>query len=204
MADQKLSGLAAAFRTAVAREEDERRAKSEREAQRSTSAEALEAERIAQAQAARVDLIAELVDFGKSLETLQVKKTKGGVSYSRGDSKLIFKPTGNEDRLEISSPETAGSYVERDVTGDWLLTLCTDSRTQYLQLVTDGLEELLVLALGFPRPQEPAPAATPAPVRVSSSGKSRKPTPDPEVRGTVDPNNPPPGSRVKDLTDPFA
>ena len=104
----------------------------------------------------------------------------------------------------MASPATTGSYVERDVTGDWLLTLNTAGKTRYLQLVTDGLEELLVLSLGFPRPEAAAPAEAPTPVRVASSSEPRKPAPDPESRGTIDPNNPPPGSRVKDFIDPFS
>jgi hypothetical protein len=205
MPDQKLSGLAAAFRTAVAREEAERKAQTKRENDDTSQAKAHEAKRIADAQAARASLIDELVEFGKSLSIVKVSKTKTGVRLTRADHALAFTIAGEEDRLDVKSPATTGSYVERDVTGDWLLTLTNAGNTRYLQLVTDGLEELLVVSLGFPRPETPAPAEAPSPVRIAAdSSAPRKPLPDPEDRGTIDPNRPPPGSRVKDLNDPFS
>ena len=157
------------------------------------------------AQAARAALLKELCSFGNSLGDVSVKKSKVRARFIRQSHQLDFNPEGEEDLIQVSSKEGNLGSIARDVAGDWLLSLTKGGATEHFQLITAGLEELLVVALDFPRPQAPEPKLPEAPIRVSAvPTKAKEPRPDPTARATVDPSKPTPGSTVKDLHDPFA
>ena len=203
---QQLSGLAAAFRQAVAREEAERKQQQDLEKKRAQSNIEAEATRKAAAQAARVALITELSQFAQALGDVKVNATKSGLSMTRGSHTVTFQADGDEDRLALTAATLDGSHIERDVAGDWLLCLRLGDKIHYRQLVTDGLEEIMVHGLGYPRPQTQSESTAPAEAapRAAANANATTLRADPEARATVDPKRPSPGSTAKDLTDPFA
>lgn len=157
----KGSGLAARLRAAMERDESARQ----------TEAAAAEAERSA-ARIERDSLFEALVEFGSQLPFLVTKRMASGVRITNGDRHLEFVEDGDTDvTLSFSgrdARETHRVYREAILDDRWVWQRVRGAREDRLPLFDQGLEVLMVHALGLPDPD----AGTEATVR-ETEGEQR-------------------------------
>ncbi len=164
--ERKPMGLAARFRQALADAEQGRRTAAEREAA------ALE-----EAQRARDTLFADLEGFAKDTGFVAARRDPDGVMLryrhrwlqftavgESGAVKVTFEPMGEEDHRLYREPALQDRWV-------WVARRRTIE--DRVPLFDKGLEELLVRALGLPRPGDAAPVSRPEPV-VAEEPKVKK------------------------------
>lgn len=152
------SELAARFRQVVEAAERARRAEEEERQRRQQAA-----------QSARRQLLDDLGHFGQSIGHLdvQAKSHDEGLTLRFGDRFLHFVPVGESDKVKVefagTEEEEHRLYREADLGDRWIWRWRRKGRDERQALFDDGLEELVVRALGLPRPgaaEEVAPATT--------------------------------------------
>ena len=209
---RKLSALASAFKDAIKEDNEKKNAEAVAAAAAEAERKRLEAEekeRQRAAQKARAELLAELAAFAADLGLDVKKDKKTSVTIKNGDCKLTLRAEGEEDTLCIEYEGSDESdHIARDVAGDWLLTRRVDGDYQHLQLITEGLQELLVDGLGLPRPggaqaKAPEPIHKPTKIQIGLGG------PRPAVKDDKGPASSKkikiagPGGAVRDLSNPW-
>lgn len=161
----KGSGLAARLRAAMEQQESARQ----------TEASAVEAARSA-ARLERDSLFTTLIDFGAQLPFIDVTRTAAGVLFVNGDRHLEFIEDGDIDvTLRFTGcddREAHRVYRELALDGRWVWQRVRGAREDRLPLFDQGLEVLMVHALGLPDPDE-APPAGAAPSGVPSDTPKR-------------------------------
>lgn len=147
---QRGSGLAARFRRAVHAEE--------------ASRERAEAERIARVESgrrAREQLFAELASFATETGFLEANRSERGVIFRWRDRSLHFVERGPADGVGIefegAPDEEHALYREPQLEDRWIWVRRRRGREDRVALFDKGLEELLVRALGLPRPDDGEP-----------------------------------------------
>jgi hypothetical protein len=143
--ERKGSSLAARFRRAL-----------DGEAERSRLAEQ---ERLREAEAARrarAALLDDLEAFGRQIGHLAVVRDEAGLTLRRGERSVRFEPADDGDRLRVlvdGSDEHGGRvYREARLEHRWVWSFLRRGREERLPLFDAGLEELMVMGLGLPRP----------------------------------------------------
>jgi hypothetical protein len=209
---RKLSALASAFKDAIKEEEAIESAEAIAAAAAEAEQKRLEAEEKDQAlaaQKARAELLDELAKFVKDLGIEAKKTKKTGLTIKRGDRKLVLTPVGDEDKLIVKYEGSDESdHIARDVAGDWLLTRRVDGDYQHLELITDGLQELLVDGVGLPRPggqgaHAPKPIKKPMKIQIGmgppkvTTKEESTPTSTKKIKMAG------PGGEVRDLSNPW-
>ena len=119
------------------------------------------------AREARAELLVELGEFAAAIGGAS-KKTKTGVTLTREDFTLKVKTEGdaglllldypNADEIERIYPVLDGEELQ------WLY----ETNHRLVPLLEEGLEDLMVNALGLPRPRREAAPAKAAPAKVAS------------------------------------
>lgn len=194
----RTSILAARFRSAIQREEQAARQAAE-EARRAAE---VEDRRRAAWEAAHDTLLSELAELGELLELGVARDAV--LTLSRGEATLVFAP-GAGERVDVRFADAAAEDHVFLEDGTWFVSL---SRA-VLPLYDEGIEELVVRALGLPRP-EPAAAPVAPPTPAAPVEASR-----PAVSGTTRPDDEPdlptesrrsnanakPGSSVRELNE---
>ncbi|MEN0065054.1 MAG: hypothetical protein AAGA48_23125 [Myxococcota bacterium] len=143
---ERRSRLASRFKKAVEKAEDARQ-----DRERS----AAEAEQLAQA--ARDELFGELQALAKDIGFLTVQRTKQGLTLRYGERYLHFAPDGIGDltaEMEGTGDDVHRLYREAELGNRWVYLRKRRFRELRVPLFDQGIEELLVLALGLPRPEE--------------------------------------------------
>lgn len=147
---QKGSGLAARFRRAMAREEEARRREEDEKRRR------LEA-----ARAARAALLDELATFAKETGFLQAERAGDGLTLRYRERFLHFEARGPADQVQVefegAPDEEHVLYREAQLDDRWVWVRRKRSREDRMPLFDQGLEELLIRALGLPRPEDGEP-----------------------------------------------
>jgi len=143
----KGSGLAARFRRAVeARErahqlEDEQRVDRRREAVE-----------------ARANFLARVSEFGEETGFIDVRADKDGVTLRFEDRFIHFAPQGDLDRVRVEfdgmGDERHILYREAHLDDRWVWSVTRRSREDLKPFFDEGLEALLIRALGLPSPAD--------------------------------------------------
>jgi len=124
-------------------------------------------ERLAEARAARSELLEELAAFGRAVGHLQVDAHSDRVAYSWGSQRIAFVPAGDGDLLRVVLGGLAGADeadADTDVSpvriyrdpardGAWVLGVEHDGVEDTEPLIERGLVHLLVEGLGLPVPR---------------------------------------------------
>ncbi|MEO0605815.1 MAG: hypothetical protein AAF211_30565 [Myxococcota bacterium] len=151
---ERRSRLGSRFKRAVEKAEDARE-----QGQRS----AQEAER--QARLARAELFADLESLGKEIGVLTVQRTKQGLTLRYRERYLHFAPDGIGDvvvEFEGTGDDVHRLYREAELGDRWVHHCKRRFRDLRVPLFDQGIEDLLVDALGLPRPDdEPDPEPGP-------------------------------------------
>jgi hypothetical protein len=141
------SGLAKRFQVAVESEQVAREA-------------ALEGrdEELVEACAARDELMDDLEHFGQNIALIEVSRSDEGLVFQVGDRFLSFSYIGLAGnvgmRFSGSSEAHHRLYREEDLNNKWVWYSRQGGGEDRTVLFDSGLEELMVLALGLPRPYE--------------------------------------------------
>lgn len=138
------SGLAARFRKAIVSESE---AKEQAEAARKRAEGA--------AKAARDELLRDLAEFGRELGFARVHLSPTVVTLTHGQHRLRFTAddgTGVNVTFEGQGDEVFRLYREPQLANRWIFAFTRRKQEHRLPLFDQGLEELLVLGLGLPRP----------------------------------------------------
>lgn len=142
------SGLAARFRRALQSEEEARR-EAELAAQRQAE----------EARAAREALFDELKAFAEETGFLTAQRYPDGVTLRWHMRYLHFEVMGEGDGVRVEfegAPEEVHAlYREAQLGHRWVWVAKRGRREDRQPLFDKGLEELLVRALGLPRPTDP-------------------------------------------------
>lgn len=139
---QKGEELAARFRAAY-------------EAKKREEAERTAAHDPTRAAAARATLFQDLRAFGEALGFIQVEATPAQVSFRFEDRALTFTAEGEADGVRVAWPGKHDAdehrlYREALLGHRWIWRFRTGGREHRLPLFDQGLELLLVEALGLP------------------------------------------------------
>lgn len=143
---QRRFGLAARFRKAV---EDEQTAR-----QRS---EAAAKQAIEDARRARTELLAELEALAREIGFLSVQKGRDGLTLRYQERYLHFAPEGDGELLlefEGTGDDVHRLFRQAELGDRWVYSRKRRVREDRVPLFDQGIEELLVTALGLPRPDE--------------------------------------------------
>jgi hypothetical protein len=161
--DRGGSRLAARFRKAVL-DQDDSRNKQEDSARRAREA----------AQAARLQLLADLASIGREIGALRVEEGKDGLTLRFRERYLHFGPEGDGDRVRVEfegmGDEENALYRQAELGDKWVHSRRRRGREDRAPLFDQGLEDLLVRGLGLPKPGS-APDADPA--SASDPGRKR-------------------------------
>jgi hypothetical protein len=211
----ELGGLAARLKAGIDAAERARR-EAEEAARRAAEAEA---EARKEAQAARSELMEELTAFAKQVEHFEVRTRKGVLSVRFDGRSLRFAPEGEHDRIDVHADDEV-HHVTRDEEGEWEVVLKEALGPRRLPLEL-GLEELVTRYLSVPtveevpndEPHEPEPTPEPTsqPVKAQPAGPPPSPSPSattptdarPSQRIPAPRSKAPPGSALKELTNPW-
>ncbi|MBX2799126.1 MAG: hypothetical protein KTR31_15730 [Myxococcales bacterium] len=152
---ERRSRLAARFRAAVEHEQETK----ERDAQA--------AERATQAAAeARTALMGELAALARDIGFLTVRSTRDGLTLRYGERYVHFAPRGEGDvavEFEGTGDDQHTLYRQPELGHRWVYQRKKRFKEDRIPLFDQGIEELLVIALGLPRPSEPDPDGSGAP-----------------------------------------
>lgn len=143
---ERRSRLASRFRKAVEKAEDAKQ-------QTERSAKAAEA----RAKEARDELFDELEALGNDIGFLTVQRRKQGLTLRYQERYLHFAPDGVGDvtvEFEGTGDDTHRLYREAELGDRWVHLRKRRVRELRVPLFDQGIEELLVDALGLPRPDE--------------------------------------------------
>ncbi len=143
------SGLAARFRKAV--EVDQQARQESEDAQK----RAIEA-----ARAARDALIADLESLGREIGFLSVRREQGGLTLRYQERYLRFEPSGDTEvvvEFEGTGDDRHRLFRQAELGNRWVYSCKRRFREDRVPLFDQGIEELLVTALGLPRPEEEPP-----------------------------------------------
>ena len=138
--DKPGAGLAERFRRALVSEEEARR-----------EAAAAKQRADEEARAAAMQLIGDLVAFGEALSVVGVARTADGADLSHAGRVLRFVRVDGSVEARFGE-QKALLYREAQLGGRWVTVLPRRGREQRIPLFDQGLEELLVVGLGLPRP----------------------------------------------------
>lgn len=146
---RRTSGLADRLRAAVERE------------QRSDPPEdPARLDRLAEGRAARDALFADLEAFGKDAGFLEVLRRPDGVQLAWNGRSIRFVARGEGEAVGVdyatmATGETQRLYREAALGQRWIWVRTRGAREDRLPLFDQGLEVLLVHALGLPEPEAP-------------------------------------------------
>lgn len=184
--EKKGSSLADRFKAAI----DASRAAQDRDAE--------ERERLAaEARAAREVLLDDLAAFADAVGHIAAQRDEQGLTMRYGDRSLRFERLGEHDRVRViyaGGGDEQFLYRVPELADRWVRVFRRRHREERLPLFDSGLEELLVDALGLPRPggattpterpMAPRTAAAlvgePAPVAPAAASRPEPPAPPPE------------------------
>lgn len=162
-------GLAGRFRQAF-QSEAEKEARAAEEARR----------REQRAAAERSRLFDDLIAFAEETGFLRSTLREGALRLVHGERALRFEAVGDGGAVEVAweqqdPEETHRLYVEERLEGAWVWARKRRMRQREdRELFWDkGLEELLVLGLGLPRPDGAAPVADDEPEDDGAGGRGR-------------------------------
>ena len=112
--------------------------------------------RLAEGRVARQKLLAELDVFAREVGHLGVKSRGDGLELRFGDRSVFFDSMGGSDRIKVRyDGQGEGEhrlYREPALQMRWVYAVRTPHGDNRVLLFDDGLEELMVTALGLPRP----------------------------------------------------
>ena len=121
--------------------------------------------RLAEARRERAGLLEDLAAIGEAIGHIAVQRDDGAVTFRHAERYLHFEPMGEGERVRVEFEGSKGEehrlYREAELGNRWVWVLRRQGREDRLPLFDAGLEELLVLALGLPRPGEVAASARP-------------------------------------------
>jgi len=143
---ERRSRLGSRFKRAVEKAEDER-VQSERSAK--------EAEQ--RATQARDELLAELEALAKDIGFLTIRRTRQGLTLRYRERYLHFAPEGVGGVLvefEGTGDDVHRLYREPELGERWVHLRKQQFREVRVPLFDQGIEDLLVVALGLPRPDD--------------------------------------------------
>jgi len=118
----------------------------------------LEAERKQrEAQDARAALFGDLVEFGKAIEYVDVRKVKSGVHLAFDGRTVIFEPDDSDDGVQVRvDGEAKGSRVsirrQVELGNRWVVRVERQSKEELVPLFLQGLEWIMVSLLRLPSP----------------------------------------------------
>ena len=141
--------LASRFRDAIDRQQDERKL-----------ADQAREQRLEEARQARSALLQDVLGVMKSIGVIEITELEEGGFECRFEGRLlVFKPTGNGDRVEIEWCADAPSrgfshdlYREEELGRRWVYRRIRPGQDDRLPLFDAGLEAILVQGLGLPEP----------------------------------------------------
>jgi len=143
----KGSGLAGRFRRAV---EARKRAHQLEDERREA--------RLREAQEARANLLKRLSEFGQETGFLDVRSDAGGLTLRFEDRYVHFAAGGEEDRVGIEfdgmGDERHVLYRESQLGDRWVWSMTHRRREHLKPFFDEGLEALLIRALGLPDPED--------------------------------------------------
>ena len=145
---ERRSRLAARFRKAVEQEQEAQ----ERDAQ--TARQAVEA-----ARAARAQLLADLESLARDIGFLGVERGNDGLTLRYQDRYVHFAPIGDaevEVEFEGTGDDTHRLYREAELGHRWVHVHRRRRGEDRVPLFDQGIEALLVVALGLPAPSDEA------------------------------------------------
>jgi len=148
------SRLAARFRKAV-----EDRDTARRQAEEAARAAAEDA------RAARVRVLKDLESIARDIGSIDVAhvSTPPVLELRLGGRTLRFTPSGDADRIDLAMGDAAGEehwlYRQAELGQRWVYARKRRGKEDRVPLFDLGLEEILVRALGLPRPAEEADAS---------------------------------------------
>ncbi len=147
-------GLAARFRQALADAEQGRRTAAEREAAAREDA-----------QRARDTLFADLEGFANDTGFVAARRDPDGVTLRYRDRWLQFTAAGEAGHVKVTfepmGEEEHRLYREPALGDRWVWVARRRTIEDRVPLFDKGLEDLLVRALGLPRPGDPMPGELP-------------------------------------------
>ena len=144
--DERRSRLGSRFKRAVEKAEDERT-----QSQRSAK------EADARAGKARAELFDEVEALANEIGSLGVQRTRQGLTLRYRERYLHFGPEGRGDVLvefEGTGDDVHRLYREQELGARWVYVRKQRFREVRLPLFDQGVEDLLVTALGLPRPDD--------------------------------------------------
>jgi hypothetical protein len=122
------------------------------EAAAKEAAAAAAARQVEQALRAQDALVDELIAFAGAIGVVQGVKSASGLELSR-DGKAVRLARADAGSFQVSWADgQAVLYREAQLGERWVLVIPRRGRDLRLPLFDQGLEELLVLGLGLPRP----------------------------------------------------
>jgi hypothetical protein len=146
------SRLAARFRKAV---EDRDAARKQAEEAARAAAE--------DGRAARIRVLADLEAIARDIGSVDVDRVppEGALRLRHQGHTLLFTPKGEADRVEVAIEDAAGEehwlYRQAELGQRWVYARKRRGKEDRVPLFDLGLEELLIRALGLPRPEEEEP-----------------------------------------------
>lgn len=131
------------------------------------AASARRARVLAEARAAREELLDELRDFASATGHLGVERSESGLVFRYRDQQLTLTPEGDGDRLRVSwthghdgdPPIAVYRHPEADFV--WILAVGQPGSEAVERLFPTGLIHLLTEGLGLPAPLPVPPAPQP-------------------------------------------
>lgn len=140
-------GLAGRFRRAVEAQREERQKQVDATRRRREEGDA-----------ARKALLQELLDFAQEVGFLQGSRDGGGVTLRYGKRFAHFAPEGQGDAVVVEfdgmGDDVHRIYRQQELGDRWVWSWRRGRRHDLLPFFDQGLEELMVLALGLPRPDD--------------------------------------------------
>ena len=143
---ERRSRLAARFRKAV-KQEEEAREQNEAESQRA----------LQQAREARDALLGDLEALAQEMGFLKVNRAREGLTLRYQERYLHFAPHGDGEvkvDFDATGDDEHRLYRQEELGNRWVYLRKRRFREDRVPFFDQGIEELLVMALGLPRPGE--------------------------------------------------
>lgn len=164
-----LKSLASAFNGAVRMNDADAQRASAADADARTRLREQRLREAARIQQAKDTLFASLVTFAEQVDALRAERTDAGVVFSFRDRVVALDGRSDGPSISIVGTGTAADRLDLDVSDTWVLTQSGKLR----EFIPYGLQELLVRALGMPRPayavSDPGPPKVRRAPRIQSS-----------------------------------